>query len=264
MRILRDDELARIPAQPPRRADLLPGLRFSRAASPRMLALPLAFLALMAVMPLAVLAGDRNLQLALRETETAEGRVETVEAGRACQGESSEISFSFPSRAGVVFRGAESVCPRSPYQAVRPGDSVPVVYLVSDPAVNALAGETAAGGAASLLPILLFPLFGLVFFAPLFWPRVAQLRRDRKLFTRGTLATGRVVFVATQRDSFWPGWPAPTRGEVFVAAELPAGGEQEVKAVCNNDWLLAHLAPGAEVHVCVVGGNAVLLENYVR
>jgi len=263
MNIIGENELARIPAEPLRSADLLPGLRFTRAISMRTLGFPLAFIAMMALTPLFVLAGDRTAMLALRATETTSGRVEAVEPGRGCQDGSTEISYSFVSRAGVAFRGRKTACARSEYERVRPGDTVPVVYVKANPGVNALAGASNTGG-LFYLPFLLFPLFGLFFLVPLVSPRISQLRKERKLFRAGTLAKGRVVFVSLQRDSFWPGWPMPTRGEVFIAIRLRSGEEQEVKAVCTNDWLLGQLAHGSEVNVCVKGSNAVLLENYFR
>ena len=94
--------------------------------------------------------------------------------------------------------------------------------------------------------------------------RIAQLRRDRRLFRLGSLASGRVIFVSRRHELAWPGWPVPPRGEVFVAARLRSGEEREVKAICTNDWLLGHLPPDADVHVCVQGDQAVLLENYLR
>src|SRR5271157_598680 len=127
MNIIDEPDLARIPAEPPRNADLLPGLRLSRAIPTQMLWFPLAFIAFMALMPLLVLAGDRTAMLSFRATETASGRVESVEPGRGCQGSGTEISYSFTSHDGVAFRGRQSACARSEYEGVRPGDSVPVV-----------------------------------------------------------------------------------------------------------------------------------------
>src|SRR5262245_29343041 len=70
------EDLARIPVNPPRRTDLLPGLRLSRAISRRMLALPLAFLAFAFLMPILVFSTDPHAALSLRATETVSGTVE--------------------------------------------------------------------------------------------------------------------------------------------------------------------------------------------
>ena len=53
---------------------------------------------------------------------------------------------------------------RTPYSDVREGDSFPVVYLTSNPAINAIAGGRRTN--APPWPLLfLFPLFGLMIFA---------------------------------------------------------------------------------------------------
>ena len=67
MGIISADDLARIPVEPPRRPDLLPGLQLSRSVSKPGLALPLALFAFMALMPLLILSQDRDAQLALRD-----------------------------------------------------------------------------------------------------------------------------------------------------------------------------------------------------
>jgi hypothetical protein len=59
MEIIGAEELAKIPAEPPRRPDRLPGLRFSRSISKRL-----------------IVTQDPNARLALGETEQVSGRVE--------------------------------------------------------------------------------------------------------------------------------------------------------------------------------------------
>jgi hypothetical protein len=90
--------------------------------------------------------------------------------------------------------------------------------------------------------------------------------RDRRLFRTGTLARGTVIFVVGHVAWSWPGWPQPMRSTVFVKTRLETGEEREVRAVCTNDWLLAHLAPGTEVTVVCdpASSRAMLLENYLR
>ncbi len=213
--------LPRIPNEPPRSVDLLPGLSLSRAVSGATLIWPLGFLALFALMPVIILLSDEHAMLSVRRTETTAGRVERTQPVKECAGDGVRILYSFsPPERGVLFRGHDVVCARTPYSDVREGDSVPVVYLTSNPAINAIAG----GQRTDASP----------------WP----------------------IFL----DSWWPGWPLPTRADVYVQARFPMGEEREVRAVCTNDWLLAHLPPGAEVTVACRPGNprAVLLENYLR
>lgn len=256
-------EIERIPANPPRSLDLLPGLNLARSVPRRFLWFPLAMLAFFAVFPLIILSQDPKAQLALRSTRTASGRVESAEPARACA-DGVELRYSFATPDGVTWQGRDRVCPPSPYSDSSTGDSIPVVHLEADPSVSAIAGDGSKRG-PDFVPFLILPLFVLLFFVPMFGPRFAQLRRDRKLFRSGSLATGRVVFVRGQREGQMPGWPPGlTVAEVYVAARLPSGEIREVRAGCTNDWVLAHLPPGAQVHVCVVGDRAVLIENYLR
>ena len=103
--------------------------------------------------------------LSVRRTETAAGRVERTQPVQECAGDGVRILYSFsPPERGVLFRGHDVVCPRTPYSDVREGDSVPVVYLTSNPAINAIAGGRRTN--APPWPLLfLFPLFGLMIFA---------------------------------------------------------------------------------------------------
>jgi hypothetical protein len=54
------------------------------------------------------------------------------------------------------------------------------------------------------------------------------------------------------------------RADVHVSVPDSTGRDVEVTVACTNDWLLANLPPGAQVHVCVDGKKAMLLENYFR
>lgn len=256
-------EIERIPANPPRRLDLLPGLNLARSVPRRLLWFPLTMLAFFAVFPLVIMSQEPTAQLSLRSTRSASGRVESAEPARACP-DGVEVRYSFSTPDGVTWKGRDRECPPSPYSGLQVGDSIPVVHLEADPSVSAIADDRSANG-AKFAPFLVLPLFVLVFFIPMFGPRFAQLRRDRKLFRTGSFAPGRVVFVRGQREGQMPGWPPGLAvAEVFVAARLASGEEREVKAGCTNDWVLAHLPPGAEVHVCVVGDRGVLIENYLR
>lgn len=247
---------SRIPAQPPRPVELLEGLRLSRAFSWRSLGGPIAILGLVALLPLIALLADTDAILQLRESELAQGRVESVGETRACNERGVLVHYVFTAPGGVELRGRKALCARSPYAGVHEGDPVPVRFLVADPAVHGIAG---AQDPAPLLLFLSLPLLGLLLLVPLTWPQLAPVFRDRKLFRTGVLATGRVTFVKKQNDGAWSGFPMLTRATVFVAV---AG--EEHRATCTNDWLLAHLPPGAEVTICHARGRAMLVENYLR
>lgn len=257
------DELARIPVNPPRPVELLPGLRLSRAISRRALALPLAFLGFAAFMPLMVLSQSREFALDWGDTAVANGRVESaVPSERHGCGESTRLVYSFASASGETYRGSATVCPENAYAQVRPGESIPIVYLASDPSLNAISGQQAKGPPLAIF--FFFPLFFAAIFVPLLWPRISQVLKDRKSFRDGALARGHVVYARRQYDAGWPGWQMVSVTEVTVSAQLPTGQTREVTAACSNEWLVTQLAPGAEVHVCVRDGHAMLLEAYLR
>jgi hypothetical protein len=257
------EELARIPAAPPRSPGLLPGLRLSRAFSGRGLLVPGIFLLILSLIPIASLTQDPQAELAFRKTERTAGRVEHVERGQDCSQGSLEISYSFTDPRGIPFRGHGTVCQSSSYAGIRAGDRVAVVYVEANPAVNGLTVEDRLQ-AGSFAFQMLIPIVALLLFAPLLWPQLSQLRRDRGLFRKGVLAKGSVVYVAATRDGAWPAWAATRRHQVFVTARLPSGEEKQVRACCTNDWLLQQMPPGQQVNVCVQGDRAVLLENYLR
>jgi hypothetical protein len=261
--VLGDEILTRLPSQPPRSPNLLPGLRLGTALNLRNLGLPIAFLALFAFMPLIMFSSDPEMMLSLRSTETAPGRVERTDRGQGCGGSSVRITYSFSTGDGLNFRGQDSVCAKTAYAEASEGQSIPITYVKSEPTVNRIAGFKPDDGAYL---VFLFPVFGLVFFLPLIWPSYSRLLGDRKLFKHGILARGRVAFVTKEQSSWWPGMAAPARAKVYVQVRLPSGSEHEFQTACTNDWLLSHLPPGADVLVACDAKNpqAALLQNYLR
>lgn len=251
-----------IPEHAPRKVSVLPGLALSRAVNPRSLLIPAFLLLVFALMPLMMLSTDRDAMLSVRSTVTVSGQVSQMGKGRACNGESIEVQYSFTA-GDVEYRGQDTACTQSGYANLVQGDAVPVVYLVDDPSVNAIAGSL--NNAPPIELFLVFPLFGLAFFGPLFWPRVSQALRDRRLFQRGTLASGVVVFASKRQDVSWPGWPGSTRSDIHISIQH-GSSRSEVVAQCSNDWLLSHLPPGANVTVVYDSktAKAMLVENYIR
>jgi hypothetical protein len=186
-----DEELAGIPAQPPRK-HLLPGLRL-RAAIPReMLGLMLIFLIVATFVPLSIFLSDMQMSLD--------------------QG---------PSRHG--------------------------------------------GPPAAIF--LTFPLFVITLFAPIFLPQIRALMRARRLFRKGILTTGRVVFVKKRNIGTWPGWPGSSLSDIYITYQHPRHDRIECVAACTNDWLTSQLSPGSTVHIAVdldEPTRATLLEAYLR
>jgi hypothetical protein len=75
-----EDQIARIPPRPPRRASELSGLRWSSLASRGGWVLPIALAALFTFMPLMIFSADPHARLAYGHTDVAKGRVVSVDA----------------------------------------------------------------------------------------------------------------------------------------------------------------------------------------
>ena len=173
---------------------------------------------------------------AIREKQTTAGRVEQVTRSHGCNGESAQVFYSFSTPEGVTYRGEETLCAGSPYAGVREGESVPVVYVKSKPELHGIAGSPKTS-AEFPLPVLLFPFFALLVFVPLFWPRYAQLLRDRKLYRTGpVLARGKVVFIAREQSQSWPGWPTSTRSTVYIQVQGATLGSLRAVSALTTGW----------------------------
>jgi hypothetical protein len=263
--ILRE-EIQRIPTAPPRSVDLLPGLRWPKSFSRTVIWVPLGIMAFIVLFMLLALAFSPEGKLATRATRTAEAKVQTVqglEQRKGCRG-GVRVRYTFATPNGVTWMGGSHICPPSAYTDVQPGDTVPITYVESDPTTSAVTGTRRDGVADFLIALVVAPLLiGLVFLA-VYWPLARENVRDRKLFRTGELAKGKVVYIKDRRDIWSQSITRMSSAEVYVRARFESGGEREVVAKCTNEWLLANLPPGAEVHVCAVGERAMLIESYLR
>ena len=260
-----EEDIARLPVEPPRVATLLPGLRISSTISRTTLILPIVVVALFTLLPLSITFSDPQARLAVGHTEVVDGRIVTLRPN-GCRGQGHQITYTFSPPTRVEYRATASLCPGSPYYELNAGDHVPVKYLASDPAINTIA-DTSAADQPPFLLFFFFPIFALLILLPTFLSQIRPLLRARHLFQKGRIVLGSVVFVKRRTNSSWPGWPAPTTAEVFVTYRPPAGNIQEAKAWCNNDWLLGQLKPGSMVHIAVLSDRpdeAALLDAFVR
>lgn len=259
-----EDQLAKLPLNPPRSPALLPGLRLSSAISKTWLSIPLFFAVMFTFMPLVILTADPKARLAFGRTETVEGHVVAVTTNE-CRGQGRQITYAFSPPRSPEYRATASFCPGSPYFDLGPGNTVPVEYLISDPSVSLIVGQSR--DRPPYLMFFLFPLFGALMFAPTFVPQMRDLLHARRCFKRGVVATGTVLFVKRGASWAWPGGLGASGADVFVAYQLPSGTGGEAKARCNNDWLLGHLSPGASVNIAFLPerpSRAALLEAYIR
>jgi len=262
-----DEEFAKLPVEPPRRVESLPGLRLSGIIPKWALILPLFFLGFFVFIPLSIMNADPAMRLAMGPGESAQARVLSNTNASACRGGASHrLVYSFSAASGREYRGATSVCEESPYYSAIPGDAVEVRYLKSDPAVNGLRRD-GRNEAPPLVFFLFMPLFFLAIFGSMFWPSIQEVLRARRLFRTGRLATGKVVFVKRRATPFWPGMSTLGAAEVYVELQSSGQGKREVLALCRNDWLVNQLTPGAAVHVAYSddqSANVALLEAYLR
>jgi hypothetical protein len=239
-----------------------------RSAVPRStLILLLAFVLLFAVFPLSIMSTDPKAKPGIGPSGTAEGRVLSVTDVSACRGSAARrIVYAFSAQSSSEFRGVGVVCEESAYYSTRVGEKIEIRFLKRDPAVNAIAG-TEAVNEPPLFLFMIFPLFFLVILSPLYLPQLREVVRARRLYKKGALVEGKVVFVKRRSATTWPGWPGSTTADVYVAHQTPSGGRVETVVGCSNDWLLNQLSPGATVHILLApdkSARGVLVEAFIR
>jgi hypothetical protein len=111
-----EERFARIPTDPPRRAELLPGLRLTAIVPRTALFLPLMFVGVFALIPLSIMNSDPAMKLAMRPTHIAQGHVVSVAEAQQCSGSGAHrFVYAFSPEPGREFRGAATLCRNSPY-----------------------------------------------------------------------------------------------------------------------------------------------------
>lgn len=261
-----DDELAAIPEHPPR-AGRLPGMRLGAAIPKSALVLLMVFVAFFTVFPLSIMMSDPKVQLAVGPSRAVEGRVLSVTQVPGCRDSAAHrIVYAFAPEPGNELRGGGLVCQQSPDYSTQAGDTIEIRYLARDPAVNGIAW-TDPGNAPPIFFFAIFPLFVLLVLSPLYLPHLREVMRARRLYRRGTLVQGKVVFVKKRGFATWPGWPGGSAADVYVAHPLPGGGQAEAVVWCTNEWLVNHLSPGTTVHILLPSDRSArgsLLEAFIR
>lgn len=262
-----EEQFAHIPSEPPRLTEALPGLRLSAVVPKSALYLPLIFVAFFALIPLSIMNSDPAMRLALGSAKTLQGRVLSSADASMCRSSTAHrVIYTFSPESGRELRGTATLCQESPYYSVKEGDAVEVQYLPNDPAVNALRDGTRNGNPPVAL-FLLMPIFILAMFSPMFVPQIREVLRARRLFKKGKLALGTVVFIKRRVTALWPGWPGSNAAEVFLVFDSSANKRREAVALCQNDWLVNQLVPGTKVHIAYLEekpDRVALLEAFLR
>jgi|CXWL01.1.fsa_nt_gi hypothetical protein len=256
--------ISKIPTQPPRSPALLPGLALTTSFSKTML-LPLAFMAMFTLIPLSMILNESKSQLTNRNSKTADGVVISVAVAPRTQ-DDHEIIYAFTPAGGSEHRGSCKCSKGSAYYDLKPGDHVPVKYLPSNPSLNKLGDMVNDTNGPPVFVFIMFPLFGLLILVPMLGPQISELWKARKIFKVGQIGKGAVFFIKRKASPSWPTYAIPP-AEIFVSYQLTSGKEVEGRALCSNDWLLAHLPPGANVNIAFIESKPneiVLLDAYIR
>ena len=258
-----DDQISNLPSDPPRSPALLPGLRL-RSMLPRGTLTPFAILALLALAIIPVMLPHPSRKFSSANSKVVNGTVVKIAGDR--RSNRIEIVYRFRTAEGQEHLKIQDVPAHSAYAEVKTGESVPVEYLNEDPAVNRISERNPINN--GLFSLAFLPLFFfLLLVTPIMLSRVIRILRDRRLFRRGRLSSGTVVFAEPSAVFIWWGWAGASTAHVFVSYASESGAQFEARALCQNDWLLKHLAPGTSVHIAYLPNRpsrAALLEAYVR
>ena len=261
-----EEQFANLPADPPRSFETLPGLKLQRAFQGTALLFPMVFIIFFVSVPLTIMRADPSMRFAISPSRSLQGRVISSNTVPACRSDKAHrVIYEFSPKDGTNYRGAATACEQSIYYTVKEGDAVEVQYLLHDPVVSRLRGNSPPNST----PLYLFiftPIFILAMFGSLIFPPLREIRRVRKLFRHGQLATGAVLFVKRRSNTFSRGWSGNTSSDVFISFTSSAGQKREGVAWCPNEWLIDQLVPGGEVHVAYDERlrTVALLEAFVR
>lgn len=260
-----DEELANTPVNAPR-TGFTAGMRLSAAVPRSTLLFLIALVLFFAIFPLSIMSADPKAKLSLGPSATSEGRVLSATDVSGCRGSAARrIVYSFSPRSGSELRGSAVVCEEATYYSAQVGERIPIRYLARDPAINTIAGTDE--NQPPLFLFMIFPLFFLLVFSPMYFPQLREVMRARRLYKNGTMVQGKVIFVKKRNAATWPGFPGSSIADVYVAYQHPSGGRTETVVWCANEWLLNQLVAGATVHL-LVGQNrtarGALLEAFIR
>ena len=264
MLLMFDEQLAAVPAHPPR-SGVLPGMRLRTAIPRSTLIILLALVLFFGSFPLLIMSSDPKGQLELRGVNTEGQVVSVADVPSGCRGPARRLIYEFKAQSGGSFRGGATLCEDSPYYSAKAGDSIEIRHLRDDPGRSAPA--SADPNEPPVFIFMIFPVFFLLVLSPMFLPQLREVLRARRLYKTGTLTRGQVVFIKKRSFGVWPGWPGSSSFDVYVAQQLPSGERIETVVWCTNDWLVNQLVPGTTVHILCPSNRSqrgALLEAFVR
>ena len=260
------DMLRGIPPTPPRPLSLLPGLSY-RSVIGKSFIFPILFFALCFLMILLMIFSvDKEARLPFIDMEQAAAQVIHVSESSKCNSNSKELHYSFHTSEGRTYYGETTVCEGSVYFNIEKGDMIPIVYDPDQPSFNGIEGIIGRNQPPIAI-FFMFPFLFLLIFLPLFWPDIKQHNNARKIFKKGIIAKGKVVFIKRKGGtSFFYFWPF-TKFQIFYRYRSQDGSLVESSVISDNDWIVNKLDFGSTVQIAFLETKpkkSIILDCYVR
>jgi hypothetical protein len=247
-----EQQFARLPEQPPRTLENLPGLAIFAVVPTSARLLPLVFALFIMAIPLSIMRLDPAQRLHWGRANDVQGTVVSA-ADSSCRGAAARrLVYAFTAGERGAYRGTALVCQGTLDYSIQTGDAVQRRYLASDPAVKALRGVP--DNAPPVATFLAMPLL-LLAFAAVYAPQLREILQARRLISQGQLTDGSVLFVKPRNNLSRPSW------------QSGGGTRREAVAWCGNDWLVGQWTAGSKVHLAYLDrtpGKVALLEAFVR
>ncbi len=258
--------LDEIPKTPPRSISLLPGLKYSSFFD-KWSFLPLILIVLfVSVFPIMILVLEKETRLPFIDMDNSEGIVDDIIDTSECNKGVKVLHYSFISHENRTYYGKYELCSSSKYSSVKVGDSIPIIYDPDDPTFNGIEGELGDNG-APLIIFLIFPLFIILFLAPMLLPSLRQINKARSIFKRGIIVNGEIIFVKRNKNMNAFNVKSFSNMEVFYrfnsSDDLPVEGKMNT----DNDWLMNKLDIGSSIKVAYLKdkpNKSIILQCYYR
>ncbi len=165
---------------------------------------------------------------------------------------------------GQKYSGASVGMETSPLQNLARGAALEISFDKTNPQNSVPAFENAAQENFPWPLFLLFPLMAAFFFLPFFFPQLRAVFLARKLFTRGVLATGKILFVKVNamQTPVMPGGSS----QIFYEWPDQKGVIQRGSMKCDNMWLVLQFHSESAVVVAYnpkKPAQSILLEPFI-
>ena len=265
--LLFSDLLGGIPAVPPRQVSLLPGLSKKNAVPRSTIAFVLLFCLIPVLFILMMFLDPSGPMSEFKRSQGVEAKVLDVVSNSDGECEYKTIHYSFETKDRKTFYGQASAKKGSTYYPVEKGGVIPVKYDPSVPSESDI--DRGSNNSAFLfIPMCFFLLILPAFFIGAILPGVKSHLLARRIFSKGHLTQGEVVFVKSgQTNPLMNNMLKSQTFQVFFKYRNKTGETLESSVKTDNGWLINQLKAGDLVHVVYMENkpsNAILLECYIR